>query len=1133
MDPIPAQPGPAASAPTPDLTAGAGEMKASWIVRTSISNPYAVIVMALAILVIGSVCLTKIPVDLLPAYKTPAVQVLTLYPGMPAEIVERDMTNRLERWTSQADGISRQESRSMIGVSVLKDYFRDDIDPNTAMSQVSALAISDMYYLPPGTVPPMVMLFDPTATLPTALLAASSDTLNETQVYDLSYFNVRNMLSGTPGVIAPAVFGGRLRRVYIYLDQDKLKAHNLSLMDVQKAIKQSNLMIPTGDAKIGDRQYSINMESMVPEVKDFNNIPIKWEGEEPVLVRDVGKAEDTYAIQTNAVRISESPAWESKRQVYIPVYRRPGANTIQVVEGIKERIPEFKGRLPMPAGKGPDDLNLKVVADQSVYVRENINNLLWEGALGGLLASLMILIFLGSVRSTVVIALTIPLSALVAVIGLYFMGQTLNAMTLGGLALVMGRLVDDAIVDVENTVRHLDMGSPPKRAALESAMEIAVPVLVSTITTVAVFIPVIFLSGMAKYLFTPLALSVAFAMFASYLLSRTISPAYCAYMLRGDSWYWQALCWVADRSAPARLVKALCQGISAVWAAFHRLSDQAQQALTGLYAACLRAALRVRYLVLLGGMAAFAASFLLYPLIGKELFPQIDAGQFVIGVRAPAGMRLENTEEITQRVEKIIQEEVPAHDRQMIVTNIGVLYDWPAGYTPNAGPMDATMLVQLAPQQDRQTSAQEFADRLRGRLAREIPGVQFSIDTGGLVSSALNFGLPSPINLQVEGRDMKTQYRIAERLKEIVAQVPGAVDVRIQETVDYPTIDIDPDRVKMLKLGITQEDAVKNLMSVTNSSTSFDPAFWLDYRMGNHYFVGVTYREKNINSLATLENTPITGSLSEKPRVLRDVANLKYGKASVEVSHLNLTRVINVYANVSGRDVGSVAADVESKLNDWGERQTGGTITLPSWTPVDEFKSQDEGKQLLTGYTVRMRGEVASMQESFASLGSGLLLATILIYLIMIAQFRSFLDPFIIMFAVPLGIIGVLVTLVVTGTTINVQSFLGVIFMVGIAVSNSILLVEFANRLRREQGLSPHDAAVKAASIRLRPILMTSLAAIIGLLPMALRSGEANTPLARAVIGGLSVSTVLTLFVVPCLYVILKRGQAAPRGEEV
>jgi multidrug efflux pump subunit AcrB len=1081
-----------------ELTAEEARQKASWIIRVSIFNPYLVVVLALFIVVVGVACLwgeKPIPVDLLPAYKTPAVQVLTLYPGMPAEIVERDMTNRLERWTSQAEGVAKQESRSMIGVSILKDYFRDDVDPNAAMAQVSSLAISDLYYLPPGTIPPMVMLFDPTATLPTALLAVSSDTLNETQVYDLSYFNVRNMLSGTPGVIAPAVFGGRLRRIYVYVDPNKLQAHRLSLTDVQEAIKKSNLLIPTGNAKIGGLDYQVNMESMLPNVADFNNIPIKWEDGQPVLVRDVGDARDTYAIQTNAVRISEAPKWDSKRQVYIPVYRRPGANTIQVVEGIKERIPEFKSRLPTPEGR--EGLNLKVVADQSVYVRENIKSLLWEAGLGAVLASLMILVFLGSIRSTVVIALTIPLSALVAVVGLYFTGNTLNAMTLGGLALVMGRLVDDAIVDVENTFRHLGMGKPPKRAALESAMEIAIPVLVSTVTTVAVFFPVVFLYGMGKYLFTPLALSVAFAMFASYVLSRTVSPAYCAYFLRGH----------ADRNKQ-------------FWP--FRLFDRVYEVYRDSFARALRRAFKIRYLVVAGSLALFAASLLLYPLIGKELFPQIDAGQFVIGVRAPAGTRLESTEELTQRVEQIVKEELPSGDRQMIVTNIGVLYDWPAGYTPNAGPMDATMLVQLTSAQERNVTAQAYADRLRERLTREVPGVQFGFDTGGLVSSALNFGLPSPINLQIEGSNLQTQMRIAQELKELVAQVPGAVDVRIQELTDYPTIDIEADRLKMARLGITQEEAVKNVMSVLNSSTSFDPAFWLDYQMGNHYFVGVTYREQDIHSLSTLENTPITGRRTDRPRVLGDVARMKLGTSAVEVSHLNLTRVVNLYANVSGRDVGSVAADIQKRLSAWSKPATSSTSKLPAWT----VPNPDQPDEILTGYTVRMRGEVASMQESFTSLGFGLLMAVALIYLLMVAQFRSFLDPFIIMFAVPLGIIGVFILLYLTGTTINVQSFLGVIFTVGIDVSNSVLLVEFANRLRRERGLNVEDAAHEAAVVRLRPILMTSLAAVIGLLPMAWRSGEANTPLARAVIGGLVASTLLTRFVVPCLYVIVKRGQA-------
>jgi multidrug efflux pump subunit AcrB len=1071
-----------------------GTQRGSWLVRVSVGNPYLVIVLCLFIVVIGYVCLSRIPVDILPSFKTPAVQVLTLYPGMPTEIMERDITNRIERWTSQSEGIKSQESRTMIGVSIVKDYFRDDIDPNTAFAQVTSYAMSDLYYLPPGTVPPMVMLFDPSAPMPTALLAASSDVLDEKESYDLAYFNVRNMLSGSPGVIAPAVFGGKLRRIYVYLDRIKLHAYGLSPMDVQRAVKRNNLMIPTGNAKIGGLDYMVDMENMVRAVEELNHLVVAVHEGKPVYVQDVGEVKDTSAIQTNVVRISRAPSWDSKRQVYIPIFRRPGSNTIEVVEGVKQRIPEFKSRLPVKEGARDSGLNLDVVADQSVFVRGAIKSLTWEGVLGAALASLMVMLFIGSVRSTIVIALTIPLSALVAVIGLYFTGNTLNAMTLGGLALVMGRLVDDPIVDIENTFRHLDLGKTPRQAALDSAMEIAMPVLVATITTVVVFFPVVFLFGMGKYLFTPLALSVAFAMFASYFLSRTLSPAFCAYFLKphapGDKRFW-----------------------------LFRDCDSGFDFLQSGYTVLLRAAMHARWIVAAAALLLLLASFALYPLLGQELFPVTDASQIVINVRAPAGTRIENTEQLTQQIEKVIKDIIPNADRQMIVTDIGVLYDWPAGYTANSGPMDSTILVQLGQAKDRSLSSQEYARRLRQSLRHEFPGVEFAFNTGGMVAAALNFGLPAPINIQVEGRDMNEQYRIAREVKELIErEVPGAVDVRIQQTLDYPTIKLEPDRTKMAYSGISHEDTVKNLMSVLNSSTSFDPAFWLDYRSGNHYFVGVTYKESDINSLESLLTVPVSGNSSRGLVQLQDlVREPKLTASAVEVNHVALTRVIDLYANVQGRDVGSVAAGIERLLSRWGKKGEAAE-GVSRWSVPDPKKPGEA----LAGYAVKLRGEVASMKQSFASLGFGLILAVILIYLIMVAQFRSFLDPFIILFAVPLGLIGVLAMLAATGTTINVQSLMGVIFMVGIAVSNSILLVEFANRLRAERGLSAWDAAIESGRVRLRPILMTSLAAIVGLVPLALHEGEATMPLARAVIGGLSVSTALTIFVVPCLYILFK-----------
>ncbi len=1078
----------------------AEEKKSSWLVRVSIANPYLVIVLCLMIVVLGYVTITRIPVDILPSFKTPAVQVLTLYPGMPTEIMERDITSRIERWTGQSEGIERQESRSMMGVSIVKDYFRDDIDPNTAFSQVTSYAMSDMYYLPPGTVPPMVMLFDPSAPLPTALLAASSDVLDEKESYDLAYYNVRNMLSGSPGVIAPAVFGGKLRRIYIYLDPQKLESYGLSLMDVQQAIKKNNLMIPTGTAKIGETDYMVDMANMIEDVPGFDEIVVKVVDGRPIYVRDVGHVEDASAIQTNVVRISRAPNFKSQRQVYVPIFRRPGANTIDVVNGVRERIPEFLGRLPPKegytdpkTGEPASGLNLDVVADQSVFVRKAISNLTKEGILGAVLASLMVLLFIGSFRSTLIIALAIPLSALVAIIGLYFTGNTLNAMTLGGLALVMGRLVDDPLIDIENTFRHLDMGKSPVRAALDSATEIAMPVLVATITTCVVFFPVVFLFGIGKFLFTPMAISVTIAMFASYFLSRTLSPAFCAYFLK------------AHKPDEKKFF-------------LFALTDSAYEAVREMYVGLLRVAVRLRWLTVAAALILVVASLPLYPMIGKELFPATDAAQILINVRAESGTRIEATEEITQAIEQEIFAVIPAEDRRMVVTDIGVLYDWPAGYTPNAGPMDATMLCQLTEADQRHVTTQEYAVRLRKRLKEKFPDISFAFNTGGMVQAALNFGLPSPIDIQIAGRNMEEQTRIAAELRDLIAEkVPGAVDVRVQQPIDYPTLKINPNRTKMAMSGITQEDATKNLMSMLNSSTSFDPSFWLDHKSGNHYFVGVTYKEEDIGSFESLRTVPISGSTTTSPIQLQNLVDEPtVEESAVEVAHLALGRVVDIYANVEGRDIGSVSVDIERVLNAWAVRKDPkSTISDVSWAPRGA-----DGEDM-AGYAITMRGEVGIMNESFSSLAYGMILAVTLIYLIMVAQFRSFLDPFIIMFAVPLGVIGVLGILWLTNTTFNIQSLMGGVFMIGIAVTNSILLIEFANRLR-DNGHTAMEAAIEAGSVRLRPIMMTALAMVFGLIPLALHEGDPTMPLARAVIGGLTASTLLTIFVVPSLYVIFK-----------
>ncbi len=1059
------------------------------LVRAALRNPYFIIVLALGVLCIGGTALYRLPTDILPLFKTPAVQVLTLYPGMPAEIMEKDITNRVSRWTGQSNGIVRQESRSMIGVSVVRDYFGEHIDPNTAMSQVTSLAMSDLYYLPPGTVPPMIMPFDPTASIPLCLLTVFSDTHGEKDLYDIAYYQLRNRLQGIQGVIAPAVFGGKIKRVLTYVDRDKLQARNLSPMDVVRAVQRFNTMIPTGSAKFGDLDYQINANGMVERVVELNDIPVRLDGMAPVFLRDVGDAQDSAAIQTNYVRVN------GRRQVYIPIYRQPGANTIQIVDDLKATLASIQERLE----KG---INLAVTFDQSIYVKDAIRNLRNEAILGGGLAILIILIFLGSIRSTLIISVAIPLSILAAFIGLFFTKHTINVMTLGGLALVLGRLLDDAIVVLENTHRHLRIGKTPAQAALDAAGEVAMPILVATIATSVVFFPVVFLSGLGRFLFTPLALAVTFAIFASYFVAMTLVPICCAKFFRAH---------LPEVTHPDGPPKTLVD----------RLTDR-------LAAACgviVGWALRRRLLVVGATAVLFIGSVLLYPRIGKELFPGMDVGQFTVNVRAPSGTRIENSEKLIEQVERTIQATIPRHDLSMMISNIGVLLDWPAAYTPNAGPMDGFILVQLT--EDRTRTIQDYVVELRRKLNDEYPGIEFSFDTGGILTAALNFGLPSPINVQVEGNKLEVAAKIARRIQRLAEQVPGAVDVRIQQKLDYPQLQVDVDRTRAAYTGLDAVEVVKNVVTAFNSSINFNPAFWIDHKSGNHYFIGAQYPEQDIVSMKTLEHIPITSgatasSSGPAPVLLKNVAKFRRTTAPAEINQVNLNRVVDLFVNVHGRDVGSVAADIEN-----------GIEAVRAEMAAEDRAAADAGlAKPWEGYRIYMRGEVASMRDSFAGLAFGLVMASILVYLVMVSQFRSFVDPFIVMFSVPLGLIGVLAMLWATNTTVNIQSFIGVIFMVGIAVSNAVLIVEFANRLREEKGLSVFDAAIESAKIRLRPVLMTALAAILALTPMAIGLGhgtDANIPLARAVVGGLSVSTVLVVVFVPVLYSIMKRaGRTSP-----
>lgn len=1058
-----------------------------WLVRSALRFPYLVLVLTLAVISLGSIFLTRIPSDLLPIFKTPAVQIVTFYNGMPPEIVEGDISSRMQRWTGQSVGISHQEAKSMTGVSIVKDFFREDISMESAMSQVTSYAMSDLFYLPPGTIPPMVMPFDPTASVPLCLVSVSSETMSEQQLYDVAYYELRNRLQSIRGVVAPAVYGGVLRRIFAYLNREELEARQLSPMDVVRAIQEQNVFIPTGNAKLGDLDYMITTNAMVDEIPELNDLLIKIVDGKPVFLRDVAKAENTQSIQTNVVRIN------GRRQVYIPIYRQPGANTIEIVNEIRAKLTQIRQRV-VDMYEGADDVLLEVVMDQSIFVRDSISALEHEGLIGAFLAGLIVLLFIGSVRSMLIILLSLPLSALAAFIGLYFSGNTINSMTLGGLALAVGLIVDQAIVTLENISRHLSLGKTPVRAALDGASEVAGPVFVATITIMVVFFPVVLLSGISKFLFAPLAISVILAMGASYLVALTIVPLCCARFLKTRS---------AGESGDAEHEPA-----------FFRVIGRN-------YAALLERVLKRRMLVGISVVVFFLISLGLVPgipwniaptKVGQELFPATDSGQFTIFVRAPSGTRIEDTEQLIDGVENEIQDvvgqwdprdEVSTSDLQMLISNLGVLMDWPAAYTPNTGPMDAFMLVQL--KENRSRSSIEYASLLRERLTDRFPGIEFAFDTGGILTAALNFGLPSPIDVQVTGSKLEVGQEIARTISEEIRQVEGAVDVRVAQRLDYPSVHIVIDRVKAAYLGITPEEVVKNIITATNSSVTFNPSFWIDKKKRNHYFIGAQYPEGEINSFATLENIPIraTKGDSTEPVLLRNIATFERTTGPTVVNHVNITRVTNVYANVVGKDLGSVVSDIEQRLEESPRLQA----------LMAEYMDK--------GYRWEIRGEIQQARDSFEQFAFGLLVAALLVYLVMVAIFKSFRDPLIILASVPLGFTGVAWMLFLTDTNLNIQSFMGIIMMTGIVVAYSVLMIDYANRLR-DEGKDLRSAIRAAARTRLRPILMTSLAAILALLPMALGfGGGANAPLARAIIGGVLGAMALSLFIVPILYELI------------
>jgi CzcA family heavy metal efflux pump len=1044
-----------------------------WIVSASLKNPFAVSVLAFMIMVVGLVAVWNIPVDILPVFKAPAVQVMTYYQGMPTGSVEKTITNRIERWTNQATGCRRVESKSTLGVSVVRLYFRDDIDPNGALTQVNSLALGTLPTLPPNTLPPVVLPFDPTGTLPLGILSVTCPELDETHLQDLARIDVRNMLGGIPGVVAPAVFGGKQRTILIYVDPQKLEARNLSSSDVVNALRKSNFMVTPGVAKFGDYEFQLDSNAMVNEVHELNDIPISLQPGNPIYLRDIGRAEDSHSIQTALVRIN------GHRQVYVPIYRQQGASSLTVIGGVRKAIPEMEERLP-------ERVKLDVVMDQSVYVKEAINSLIHEGVVGAVLVAVMILIFLGRVRMTLIACLSIPLAILSAIIGLFATRNTVNAMTLGGLALAIGPLVDNAIVVLENTHRHNTPGKSRFKAAFNGASEVTLPVLVATLTTIIVLCPIALMPGMGGFLFRPLTLALAFAMVASFVLSQTLVPTLCAYWSGGHE--------------PAHTEYG-----HRAWA--QRTYERVQFALhlaTRCYERLLAWALHHRCLVLAVVVLLFVASFALVFRIGREFFPQIDAGQITIFVRAPSGTNIEATERRVAEVERFLEANIPSADRKMVISELGLVPDWSAAYTANSGSQDAIIKVQLT--DERSLSAQEYAMKLRHLFQQNahFSDLHVNFDTGGMISAALNYGASSPIDIQIEGGTFEQAQELAHTIRNRVMTIRGTADVRIQQRLDAPQRVIVVDRKKAADVGLSEFDVMSQVVTAMNSSVAINRNFWIDNKSGNQYFVAVQYAENPYLKSEDVLNIVATGTKQSLPIKLGSLVHLEDKKAPVEVNHVSLARVFNVLVNIEGRDIGSVATAIKKRI--------------------------PELKDAPPGMRVTLKGEYSRMNESFGSLGFGLAMAAILVYLLLVALFRSYLGPLIIMFAVPLGLIGVLLMLFLTRTTINVQSSMGVIFMVGIVVANSVLLVDFANRLRKE-GATVHQAITIAAGIRFRPIMMTFLATFLDLVPMAIglgRGGEANIPLARAVVGGLLSSTFLTLIVVPIMYTVLNRDTSEP-----
>ena len=1045
----------------------------------SLRHPYFIIVVCLFVCVLGITGLAQMPVDMFPPINIPVVLVATFYSGMPPEQIEADITDTFERFFTLGSGIEHMESRSMSGVSLIKIYFQPGTDANADVTQISNLAMADLRRLPQGTLPPVVMRMD-ASSLPVCLLTVEGQGLSETQLHDYLQFSIRNQIAGVPGATVPPPYGGRYRQIMVYVDPLKLQAHELSPMDVVRATNLSNLILPAGDVRIGPTDYNLYTNAQVPDAEALNRIPLKTNGAKSVFISDVGKAVDGAALQYNIVRVN------GQRSVYVPVLKQGGdTNTIAVVNGIRQAIKTLRDI--------PSQLKTHVVFDQSLFVKQAISTVLREGGAGLCLTAVMILVFLGSPRATAAVFLSIPLSVMATFFFLHAGSETINSMVLSGLALAFSRLIDNSVVVLENIFRHLELGENPRTASEQGANEVGLAVLAITLVTVVVFFPVTLLFGVSKYLFTALALGVVISLFASYFVAVSVVPLYCATVLRG-------LVLHQERSESAAQPS---------WAARFRawFNSRFERMLT-FYDRWIQKALDRPKHVVIGFLILFLLSTALYPLAGLSFFPRTDAGQFVINVKAPTGTRLEVTEAYVKRVEAIVHQVVPANELNSVVSNLGVMSDLSALSTPNSAMH--TAFVQVGLKEDHRQSSYSYMAEVRKRVTNELPELRTYFQSGGLVDAVLNQGKPAPIDVQVSGMDLHAANEMALDLARQFQAVPGVSDVYIPQDMDYPALQVNVNRERASQLGLSPREVVDNLITALTSDAMIAPSYWVDPKSGNNYFVTVQYPENQVKSLEDLKAMPLRAPELKVPTYLNQVADVKPILTPTEVDHYQLQRTIDVYVAPSGEDLATPAKQIAKIV---------AATPHPSNLRVD------------------IRGLVATMQSSFRSFGLGLFLAVLLVYLVLVAQFSSFLDPLLIVLAVPTGLVGVMLTLTFTDTTLNIQSLMGIVMLTGMVVSNSILIVDFANRLRVE-GRGVRDAVAQSCRIRLRPILMTSLATIVGLLPMAMKletGSEAYAPLARVIIGGLLASVLLTIFVVPAAYFLIYQRQASrvpePSGE--